>query len=408
MIGPGVSRRCFAVLFVIVTLSGAVGGTVGGTIACSRRPTVPASAPTIVLHPPTAAASAFVEITGLSSAELDGLGRGRLSAADWQALLTVTVGERDTDAGALPPVQGRYAVTESGLAFTPLFPFDPGRAYLVRFDPSRLPRPRPLPVVSHVVRLTALASRPSTTVTGVYPAGAVLPENALRLYIEFSAPMGNGGALDFVHLLDERGHEVPTPFLPVQADFWNADHTRYTLFFDPGRVKSGILPNQQLGRPLQAGRQYTIEVSADWHDAQAQPLVAPYRRMFRIGRAQARPLSMASWRITPPGAGSLDPLVVTFPSALDHGLLARALTVETSAGRAIDGMVAVDADDTRWTLRPRAPWEAGDYQLTALSILEDPAGNRIGRAFEVDMTRPAEDAPAEALRTTFRIGGTGF
>jgi len=43
-----------------------------------------------------------------------------------------------------------------------------------------------------------------------------------------------------------------------------------------------------------------------------------------------------------------------------------------------------------------------------LSILEDPAGNRIGRAFEVDMTRPAGDAPAEALRTTFRIAGTGF
>ena len=123
-------------------------------------------------------------------------------------------------------------------------------------------------MVSQVVRLTALASRPTTTVTAVYPAAAVLPENTLRLYIEFSAPMGNRGALDFVRLLDERGQDVPIPFLPLQADFWNAEHTRYTLFFDPGRVKQGILPNQQLGRPLEAGREYTLEVSADWHDAQ--------------------------------------------------------------------------------------------------------------------------------------------
>jgi hypothetical protein len=55
------------------------------------------------------------------------------------------------------------------------------------------------------------------------------------------------------HMVDERGRPVDIPFLPVQADFWNADHTRYTLFFDPGRVKQGILPNEQLGRPLRAG-----------------------------------------------------------------------------------------------------------------------------------------------------------
>ena len=117
---------------------------------------------------------------------------------------------------------------------------------------------------------------------------------------------------------------------------------------------------------------------------------------------------MASWRIEPPGAGTRDPLVVTFPAPLDHGLLARALAVETSGGRTIDGDVVLDAGDTRWAFRPRLPWDAGDYRLAALSILEDPAGNRIGRAFEVDMTRSAGDAPTEVFRTSFRIAGQGF
>jgi hypothetical protein len=389
-----VSRRFFAALFIM------------GAVACSGRAAVPVDAPTIVLHPQTAATSAFIEITGLSSEELAGLSGARLGAADWQSLLTVTVGETATD--GLPPVQGRYAVTRSGLAFTPLFPFDPGRGYVVRFDPAHLPRPRQLAVVSRVVRLTALASSPTTTVTAVYPAGPVLPENTLRLYIEFSAPMGNSGALDFVRLLDERGQDVPIPFLPLQADFWNAEHTRYTLFFDPGRVKQGILPNQQLGRPLEAGREYTLEISADWHDAHAQPLALSYRRRFRVGHAAARPLSMADWRIAPPGAGTREPLVVTFPAPLDHGLLARALTLETSGGRSIDGDVVLDAGDTRWAFRPRVLWDAGDYRLAALSILEDPAGNRIGRAFEVDMTKSTADSPAEAFRASFRIAGPGF
>ena len=139
------------------------------------------------------------------------------------------------------------------------------------------------PPVVAVVQLPAAAGSPSTIVTAVYPSAGQLPENTLRLYIEFSAPMGNAGALDFVRLTDERGGPVDIPFLPVQADFWNADHTRYTLFFDPGRVKLGIRPNEELGRPLRAGQTYTLQIAADWRDAQGQPLKAAYRREFRVG-----------------------------------------------------------------------------------------------------------------------------
>ena len=39
--------------------------------------------------------------------------------------------------------------------------------------------------------------------------------------------------------------------------------------------------------------------------------------------------------------------------------------------------------ETRWRFTPRVAWVAGDYALVALTLLEDPAGNRLGRAFEV-------------------------
>ena len=111
----------------------------------------------------------------------------------------------------------------------------------------------------------------------------------------------------------------------------------------------------------------------------------------------------------PPAGGTRDPLVVMFPEPLDHGLLARALGVEDSSRRPVDGEITLDAADTRWTFRPAAPWAAGVYQLVALAILEDPAGNRIGRAFEVDMTRAsAANAAPEVYRLPFKVGEPGF
>ena len=55
----------------------------------------------------------------------------------------------------------------------------------------------------------------------------------------------------------------------------------------------------------------------------------------------------------------------------------------TSIGPRVVGDVRVDSNETRWTMTPNEPWRSGDYALIALGILEDLAGNRIGRPFEV-------------------------
>jgi hypothetical protein len=369
--------------------------------ACGRGPS--SGTPlAIALRPSHDDRPALVEITGFSSSEL--AGARSINAGAWPSLFTVTVDAADpvAAAGGLPPVEGRYAVTSSAVTFTPLFPFDPGRSYRVAFDPGRLPTPRSAAQVTRVVGVPAAAANPTTRVLAVHPASPVWPANTLRLYIEFSAPMGRGAARDFVRLLDEMGHEVPLPFLPVDADLWNADRTRATVFFDPGRVKQGILPNRQMGRPLEQGREYTIEVSGEWKDVRAQGLAASYQRRVRVGAAAVRPLSMASWTIAAPSARTRDGLVVSFPAPLDHGLIARAISVE-SAGRSIEGDIRLDEADTRWTFTPRASWEAGAYELVALSILEDPAGNRIGRAFEVDTTAASDPAAPDRYQRPFTI-----
>ena len=91
-------------------------------------------------------------------------------------------------------------------------------------------------------------------------------------------------------------------------------------------------------------------------------------------------------------ASGRDPVVVTFPEPLDHGLLMRAVGVRRDAAP-LEGEVTVDASETRWSFRPTMPWAGGRYEIIALSILEDLAGNQIGRAFEVDRFDAIEEDP---------------
>jgi hypothetical protein len=264
--------------------------------------------------------------------------------------------------------------------------------------------PDPDETVRVVVGRPAVNRSPSTVVTHIYPSGDVLPANQLRMYVHFSAPMDWRSGHDFVVLLDDRGQEVVDAFLPLDADFWNDDRTRYTVFFDPGRVKRGILPNRQMGRALEAGRRYTLVIRREWRDGHGLPLKAEFRHEFAAGPAVERALRMRDWRVTTPAAATRDPEAVTFPDPLDHGLLRRALGIARD-GKAIDGDIAIEADETRWLFTPAKPWTAGDYDLVALAFLEDLAGNRIGRAFEVDNFERTDTSSEPERRTRrFAVG----
>ena len=350
-----------------------------------------------------------IDVAGLAAADLVHLERTALSRDAWQAILRVHVAQADPASAELPPVLGDYAVHAGALRFTPRFPFDAGQRYEVVFDPSPLPsaRGRSAPLLSRALRtmveVPAPDREPSTRVVAVYPTGPEVPENHLRLYIVFSAPMGLGGGSAHVRLLDEDGRPVADPFLPLDVDLWNADRMRYTVLYDPGRVKRGIRPNAELGRPLSVDRGYTLVIDADWRDAAGQPLVAPFRREFRVGPARERALDPAAWRLDLPAGGTRDPLAVRFPLPLDYGLLQRALRVATVGGRPLAGEIRVEQGETRWTFTPRAPWRPGEYQLVAAATLEDVAGNRIGRPFEVDAEAQGSGRARGAV-VPFQIG----
>ena len=341
--------------------------------------------------------SSVVELFGLPQADLAAVKAAGLTSSGWVNLLRVSVADGPEDATGHLPIIGTYSVSEYAVRFSPRYPFDPGRHYRVVFDPLYLPDTESSSSAAWrsesliaTVQEPVTDLRPSTIITRVYPTADKIPENQLRFYVYFSAPMGFVGGADHVSLLDKDGLAVEDAFLPLEVALWNAKRTRYTLLFDPGRVKRGILPNEELGRPLTEGETYTLVIDRTWRDAGGLPLVDSFSRRFSVGPPDERSLNPAKWELASPGAGTHDPLVVSFLRSLDYALLNRALLVSTLEGGAVAGDIDIQAKETRWLFTPREPWEHVEYRLTILPVLEDTAGNRVGRPFEVGSSESVE------------------
>jgi hypothetical protein len=294
---------------------------------------------------------------------------------------------------------GAYSIEDDAVRFTPQFPLDPEQAYTVVFEPAGLPTPGAAPRLKTTISAKSGAHRASTRVAEVYPTAGEIPANQLRLYILFSGPMGLKSGLVHVHLIDGNGRTVEDPFLPLDVDLWDETRTRFTLLFDPGRVKRGILPNETMGRSLIAGRTYSLVVDTDWRDAAGEPLASAFRREFRVGPPEEHALDPHAWKVDAPAAGTRDPLTVSFPRPLDYALLRRALTVSRGTGERLDGDIQLANNERRWLFTPREPWRAGEHRLFAASTLEDGAGNRIGRAFEATTVEemPGAQQPRSAV-----------
>jgi hypothetical protein len=315
--------------------------------------------------------------------------------------LRVFVGRAATE--GQPAIVGKLEFSGDTLRFTPSFPLKAGLDYRIELnlpasggnDPLRLDK---------VVSLPAAPRPAAAQVTKIYPTAATLPENQLRFYLHFSAPMRRGEAYEHLQLLAEDGKPVHAPFLELGEELWDPSATRLTLLIDPGRIKKGLTPREEHGPVLTAGGKYQLVVTKGWRDASGQVLAADFAKPFTVGPAIERVIDEKTWKVGPPRSGSRSPLVVRFPYPLDHALLGRTITVESAAGTHIDGEVTVGPEEKSWEFRPDQPWAAGTYELVIDTVLEDQAGNRVGRPFEVDQfTHFDKSSAPEFVRLPFKI-----
>jgi hypothetical protein len=288
-----------------------------------------------------------------------------------------------------PPMAGKYEVLGDILRFTPQFAMRPGVHYQVKLVPRISGVDLPPIFVRFVIPLPP-PGKP-TKVTAIYPSAAVLPENQLRFYLYFSAPMRQGEAYSHLKLLKANGQPVERAFLEIGEELWDPTGTRLTLLFDPGRVKQGLQPREEFGPVLVAGEKYVLRIDKRWRDAAGQALAEEFEKRFTAGPMIDAAVDHKQWKTAPPAAGTRDPLVVRFPRPLDRALLAWAITIENAVGQEVAGEVAVADEERQWEFRPEQPWESGKFSLVVDTTLEDSAGNNLARPFEVDVFREIQE-----------------
>ena len=242
-------------------------------------------------------------------------------------------------------------------------------------------------------------------ITAIYPSGGEVPANHLKFYIHFSEPMRQGVFLEHCTLLDAQSQPVPDPFR--EAELWSADRTRLTLWFHPGRQKTGVNLNEEFGPVLRPGATYTLRVSGKWPSASGIPLGKGIEKQFRATARAARQLDAVDWRLIPGAIGTRDPLAVRFPAPLDRALLLRCVRVVDSGGHPLKGTVETAEREQVWRFIPEAPWAGAPHRLVAESIIEDLAGNSLARPFEVDLQAPAPKQIPAIVEVPFRPAPPG-
>ena len=345
-----------------------------------------------------AAQRTCVEVAGLDDTTLAALREWPVEK--WRGLLAVRV-QQD---GALAML-GTWQADARVVRFRPQFPLTAGVAYRAEFDTTRLPgAAADAPRIASEFTMPVSPHGPATVVTQVFPSADEVPENLLKFYLHFSAPMSRGHIYEHIHLRDEAGKNVELPFLEIDEELWDPEMKRLTLFIDPGRIKRGVRPLEEIGPSLQEGRRFTLAIDAAWLDAAGQPLAQKYERTFRVGAPDRKPIEPAEWKITAPSAGGTDALRIVFPKPVDHALALRLIRVAHPDGKPVEGFTTLTDGERRWSFTPARPWSPGPHQVVIAATLEDLAGNNIGKAFEVDLRERGELLDlAKSVKLSFEV-----
>ncbi|HEX6225955.1 MAG TPA: Ig-like domain-containing protein [Chryseolinea sp.] len=267
-------------------------------------------------------------------------------------------------------ILGNFSKHNGEVLFEPLVPFTKGLEYEILLDDT----------VFGAIEIPKDPVR-SPELLFVYPSNDTLPENLLKIYIEFSEPMVEGNSLEHLMLVRNDHDTLPGTFLDLQPELWNVEATVLTLWLDPGRIKRDLIPNKEMGAPLESGHKYTLHIDNAWRSKRGDRLLKSYEKTFvTVPRDDTSP-KVANWKIQAPRANQNSPLEIQFPEPLDYFLLKESITVK-SAGKVVSGTIEIEVEERVLRFLPDKPWEGSRYVISVEGRLEDLAGNNLNRPFD--------------------------
>jgi len=288
--------------------------------------------------------------------------------------------------GVEAPILGKLVASDSGARFVPLVPLTRGMTYEVKSNDE----------VIGVISIP-VSNGPAPVLQAIYPVSDTVPENLLKVYLRFSQPMMEGRSASFVHLLKDGRDTMKGTFLDLQPELWNGEGTVLTLWLDPGRIKLDLIPNKELGNPLQRGARYELVIASGWRSKTGVAMNSAVRKTIIVGDRDDESPDVHTWKLKEPAAGTRDPLVVDFGEPLDRLLAEEVIAILDDARQPVDGKVTVSGDDSRVEFIPENPWLSRTYILTVEGRLEDLSGNNLNRLFETDLLKSKRTKPPQAI-----------
>lgn len=299
----------------------------------------------------------------------------------------------DVGGGRPPAILGEFYLRDGTWVFTPVIPLTAGLTYSLRVSDTSIAK----------ISVPVDGNEDPPEVETIFPTQDTLPSNLLKVYLQFSRPMQVGKALGYVSLLKNSRDTIAAPFLDLQPELWNGDHTMLTLWLDPGRIKRDLQPNRRLGNILSSGTTYRLVVSSDWKDARGVILKQDYVKVFFVATRDSLPPNVQNWKIHHPGAGTRSPLVISLRESLDGVLLGEAIRIVDFKGTIVSGISISEAEETILEFTPNDPWEKGEYSIRCEGRLEDLAGNNLNRAFDRDLAGEPMPMQKEYFERKFQI-----
>lgn len=291
--------------------------------------------------------------------------------------------------GGRTPMLGRFEETDNGILFKPLIPFTRGRSYELVYGDKQLGQIFiPFPDIEDA----------TPELQAVFPTQDTVPENLLKIYLTFSQPMKEGVALNYLTLLNSNRDTVPGVFLDLQPELWNESRTQLTVWLDPGRIKRDLIPNLEMGAPLENNQGYELIFSEGWKAQNGLELGIGFSKSFIVTQRDSISPNPDQWHITIPEANSKDKLKVDFLEALDYSLLQEVFTLRSDDGKEISGIWELGSEEKAITFSPNENWKPGNYTIQIESRLEDLAGNNLNRLFEVDLVQPQNHNESTKLK----------
>jgi hypothetical protein len=196
--------------------------------------------------------------------------------------------------------------------------------------------------------------------------------------------MEQGVFLDRLKLMDEDENIITGPFR--ESELWSPDKKRLTLWFHPGRQKTGINLQQEEGSILRPSQLYTLLISGTWRSESGVSLGEDYKYKFKAGKADHLSPQMTKWELQSPKAGTRDFLRIHFDEPLDFAMLTGALKVrQILSGKCLTLKTTINQVGQEWKAQPNESWSPGAYELIVDPLLEDLAGNSLTKLFETDI-----------------------